>query len=395
MLEQKDYIVNRSWVEIDLNALAENLRSIRSLIRRNCEIMAVVKADGYGHGALQIAPLLLSCGASRLAVSLLDEAIHLRENGITAPILILSYTDPRRAEEIIRYNVTQTVYSWDLIHALNEAGRKTGRKADVHIKIDTGMSRIGFVSGFNSVHEAQAICALPNIVVEGIFTHFATADEADDHYLRLQFSRFMSICRELEKQGIYIPIKHCCNSAATLRYPEMHLDMVRTGLVMYGFLPDNCAGFATAVRPAMTLKSSVIHLKRLPAGVSVGYGRRYTTSTETTVATVPIGYADGYSRIMGNRAWALVRGTRVPVIGNICMDACMLDVSAVAASVQVGDEVILAGEQGGERVTFEELAAWSNTITYEMICIIGKRVPRVYLQDDVIVQIHSDVLSLR
>ena len=255
MLEQKDYIVNRSWVEIDLNALAENLRSIRSLIRRNCEIMAVVKADGYGHGALQIAPLLLSCGASRLAVSLLDEAIHLRENGITAPILILSYTDPRRAEEIIRYNVTQTVYSWDLIHALNEAGRKTGRKADVHIKIDTGMSRIGFVSGFNSVHEAQAICALPNIVVEGIFTHFATADEADDHYLRLQFSRFMSICRELEKQGIYIPIKHCCNSAATLRYPEMHLDMVRTGLVMYGFLPDNCAGFATAVRPAMTLKS--------------------------------------------------------------------------------------------------------------------------------------------
>lgn len=394
----KSYVVSRSWAEIDLDALASNVRSIRSLTRKNCEVMAVVKADAYGHGAMRTAPTLLESGVSRLAVSLLDEAINLRENGINAPILILSYTDPRRAEEVIRYNLTQTVYSWDLIRALDDAGAKIGAKADVHIKIDTGMGRIGFVSGFNSVAETQKVCELPNIAVEGIFTHFATADEVDDEFTRLQFARFMGICTELEKQGIYIPIKHCCNSAATLRYPEMHLDMVRVGLILFGLLPDNCEEHADRFKPAMRLKSSVIHVKKLPAGSSVGYGRNYKTEEETVIATIPIGYADGYNRLMSNRAHALIQGERVPVIGNICMDACMLDVSRLKKPVKVGDEVVLVGEQtqrGQEAViTFEDLAAWSETISYEVICVIGKRIPRVFIQNNKVVDIHTDLLPL-
>lgn len=395
-MKPNDYIVSRSWAEIDLDAIADNARAIRQITRQNSEVMAVVKADGYGHGAMRISPVLLENGVSRLAVSLLDEAINLRKNGITAPILVLSYTDPKRAEELIHYKVTQTVYSWDLIRALDAAGAAMRKKANVHIKIDTGMNRIGFVSGFTTVDEAQRIFALPNISVEGIFTHFATADEADESFVRLQFSRFMSVCQELEKQGIYIPIKHCCNSAATLRFPEMHLDLVRPGLALYGLLPDYCAKFSERFRPAMTLKSSVIHTKTLAPSETVGYGQKFTAERQTVVATVPIGYADGYSRIMSNRAEALVHGRRVPVIGNICMDACMLDVSSLTEPVRVGDEVVLAGRQvwGGREneVRFEELADWSGTISYEIISIVGKRVPRVFLQNEKIVDIHTDML---
>lgn len=391
------YIVNRSWAEIDLDALAANARYIKAQTRPECEVMGVVKADAYGHGALETAETLLENGFSRLAVSLLDEAIQLRRSGITAPILILSYTDPRRAAEIIEHRVTQTVYTWDLIDALETAGRRQGRHASVHIKLDTGMGRIGFTSGFGSVEEIRQICALRHVEIEGIFTHFSTSDEADRGFTDVQFSRFLTICSELEREGIYIPIKHCCNSAAILRYPEMHLDMVRSGIITYGILPGCCEAHAAGVRPVMQLKSNVIMVKDLPADEPVGYGRRFITPRETRIATVPIGYADGYGRIMSGRAVALIHGVEVPVVGSICMDACMMDVSAVPEPIQIGDEVVLCGTQHfagrSAAVRAEQLADWQQTIAYEVLCIVGKRVPRVYMQSGQLVGAHSDVLT--
>ena len=390
------YIVNRSWVEVDLDAVRHNVQVIRGQLWKTTELMAVVKADAYGHGVRHLVPELLAAGADRLAVSMLDEAIELRESGIRAPILILSYTDPRRAEEILQYQLTQTVFSWDLINALEQAGRRRGELAQVHVKIDTGMGRIGFVNGFDTIKTVERISELPHIAIEGIFTHFATAAE-DTDYTRLQFNRFLSLCQEMERMGIYVPIKHCCNSAATLRFPEMQLDMVRPGLVLYGLLPDHCSSFAGELRPAMSIKSNVLMVKTLQTGHSVSYGRQFTTERETRVATIPIGYADGYPRKMTGKAHALIRGHRVPVIGAICMDACMLDVTEVPEEVLVGDEVVLCGSQADESgevsaITMEELAGWADTITYEICSVIGKRVPRVYLREGQIESVYTDII---
>ncbi|HHX38241.1 MAG TPA: alanine racemase, partial [Clostridiaceae bacterium] len=280
----KNYVINRSWTEINLDALANNAQQIKSLTGPTCEVMGIVKADAYGHGACEVAQVLLENGYTRLAVSLLDEAIALRNQGITAPILILSYTDPRRAEEIIRHRVTQTVYTWDLIEALETAGKRVGAYPSVHIKVDTGMSRIGFTSGFSSVAEIEKIHALKNVFIEGIFTHFSTADELDRSFFDEQAQRFIGICNELESAGIYIPIKHCCNSAALMRYPEYHLDMVRAGIVTYGILPDCCEKFAGRFQPVMSIKSNVIMVKSIPAGTSVSYGRRYIAPSERILA---------------------------------------------------------------------------------------------------------------
>ncbi len=382
-MEENQYIVNRSWAEVDLDAIASNVKVIKEAIWRTSELMAVVKADAYGHGVSHVVPCLLEAGADRLAVSMLDEAIELRKRGIRAPILVLSYTDPRRADEIVKYSITQTVYSWDLIKAINAAGERRGELVNVHIKVDTGMGRVGFVSGFDTIREIEAISKCPFIAIEGIFTHFSSADEEDTAYTRQQFARFLSLCQELERMGIYIPIKHCCNSVATLRYPECVLDMVRCGLILYGQLPDNTEEFRSLLHPAMQLKSNVIHVKTLAPGSAVSYGRQFITTRESRIATVPIGYADGYSRAMSGKAMALVHGYRVPVVGSICMDACMLDVTDVPEDVLVGDEVVLFGRQSGSdgqvhEISVDEVASWANTISYEVTSVIGKRVPRVY-----------------
>lgn len=385
-MDTQQYIVNRSWAEVDLDRIAANVKAIKGQVWRTSELMAVVKADAYGHGVSQVVPTLLEAGADRLAVSMLDEAIELRAQHVTAPILVLSYTDPRRADEIVKHKITQTVYSWDLVHAINAAGERRGELVNIHIKVDTGMGRVGLVAGFNTIREIEEISKLPFIAIEGVFTHFATADEEDSTYTRQQFGQFLSLCQELERMGIYIPIKHCCNSAATLRYPEYALDMVRPGLILYGQLPANAEGFKDEFSSAMQLKSNVIHTKTLAKGSSVSYGRTFTTKRETKIATVPIGYADGYTRIMSGKAHALVHGVRVPVVGSICMDACMLDVTDVPGDVLVGDEVVLFGRQAKpdgsiSEITIDEVASWAGTISYEVTALIGKRVPRVYIQN--------------
>lgn len=394
MSNREHTVLDRTWVEVDLDRLAYNVRKVCARLRPGVEAMGVIKADAYGHGAVPVARVMLENGFTRLAVSMLDEALELRRAGITAPILLLSYTDPRRAEEIIRARVAQAAYSWDLLYALSEAGQRLGEPAYVHIKLDTGMGRIGFQSGSDSLREIAEMNRLPAVRLEGIFTHFATADEEDRAYLDWQFGQFRSLCQELERAGIHIPLKHCCNSAATLLYPAFHMDMVRPGGICYGFVPAPARGMD--FQPVMRLCSSVIEVKWLEPGRSVGYNRQFVTTRRTRVATVPIGYADGYSRALSGRAKALIHGQAVPQIGRICMDACMFDVTDVPDEVLCGDEVVLLGRQShGDRtgeIRAEELASWMGTIDYEVTTTLGKRVPRAFFRDGELVEVHKTLI---
>lgn len=377
-----DYKFNRAWAEVDLDAIAHNAREIRRITNKKAEIMCAVKADAYGHGVLEVSRTLLSNGATRLAVSMLDEAIQLRNNGITAPILILSYTDPIRAEEIILNDVTQTVFSHDLAIALSGAAVKLKKNIKIHIKIDTGMTRVGFSPGYSAIKNVIEISKLPGIIIEGLFTHFASADEEDKRYTNMQFERFMTICAELNRIGLYIPIKHAANSAAIIEYPEMHLDMVRPGIISYGLYPSNEVDKTKIdLKPAMTLKANVVLVKEVEKDTCISYGRIFTTKNDSRIVTIPIGYADGFTRILSNNAQVLINGEFFPVVGRICMDQCMVDVSNNKTEVRVGDEVVIFGRQADKEIRIEDIAAAIGTINYEIICLIGKRVPRVYIQD--------------
>ena len=377
-----DYKFNRSWAEVSLDNIAHNVREIRRITEKKTEIMGVVKADAYGHGVMETVKTLLDNGVTRLAVSMLDEAIQLRKNGITVPILILSYTDPARADEIVQYDVTQTVFSHDLAEALSQAGVKSHKNVKIHIKIDTGMTRVGFMPGYSAVKNVLQISKLPRIVVEGLFTHFASADEKDKSYTYMQFERFMSICSELNRIGLYIPIKHVANSAAVIEFPEMHLDMIRPGIIMYGLYPsDEVDKSKIHLKPAMQLKSNVILVKDVEENTCISYGRRYVTKCRSKIATIPIGYADGYSRLLTNKARIFINGQYAPVVGSICMDQCMVDITGLDCDVAVGDEVVLFGTQGENSIPVEEIAHKIGTINYEIVCIVGKRIPRVYMKN--------------
>jgi len=377
-----DYKLNRSWAEINLDNIAHNVREIRKIVNDRTAILGVVKADAYGHGAIEVAKTLLDNGVSHLAVSMLDEAIQLRLNGVEVPILILSYTDPVRAEEIINYNVTQTVFSHDLAEALSDTAVRMGRKVKIHIKIDTGMTRVGFMPGFNAIRDVVEISRLPRIIIEGLFTHFASADEEDKTYTYTQFERFMSIVAELRRIGIHIPMKHVANSAATINFPEMHMDMVRPGIILYGLYPSDYVNKdRISLKPAMSLKANVILVKDVEQNTPISYGRVFKTQRYSKIATIPIGYADGYSRLLTGKARVLVNGEFAPVVGTICMDQCMIDITDLKGEVKTGDEVVLFGKQGNNEIKVEEIASLMGTINYEIISLVGKRIPRVYLHE--------------
>ncbi len=377
-----EYKLNRAWAEISLDNIAHNIREIRKITSKNAEIMGVVKADAYGHGVMEVAKTLLENGASRFAVSMLDEAIQLRRAGIEVPILILGYTDPIRANEIIENDVTQSVFSHELAQALSDEAVRQGRKVKIHIKIDTGMSRIGFLPGYSAVKNVVDISRLPNIIIEGLFTHFATADETNREYTYTQFERFMSICSELQRIGIHIPVKHCANSAAIIEYPEMHLDMVRPGIILYGMYPSEEVDKAKIeLKPAMTLKANVIMVKEVEKNTSISYGRIFTTNRTSKIATIPIGYADGFTRMLSNKGKVLIHGEYAPVVGRICMDQCMVDVTDIGGNVEVGDEVVLIGSQGQNNIMVEDVAQTIGMINYEFVCIVGKRIPRAFVKD--------------
>ena len=390
-----DIFPSRTWAEIDLDILAENIREIRRITSPGAEVMAVVKADAYGHGAIEVARTLLENGASRLAVAMLDEAIELRNAGITAPILILSQIDMRRIHELIEYDITETVFSLEFARSLSKEASMAGKAVRIHIKIDTGMGRVGFPADSESVKEILEAALLPGLYIEGIFTHFATSDEPDNEYCERQFAKFMDMVCELESKGLKIPVRHVSNSAALMRFPHMHLDMVRAGLILYGMWPKGCpdAYKPITLKPVMTLKSAVIHVKDLPEGEAVSYGRRFTASRRSVVATIPIGYADGYARRLSNRADVLIKGKRARVAGSICMDMCMIDVTDFEERPKIGDEVVLFGTQmvGNQKcsLSVDEISDLLDTINYEITCLIGKRVQRVFLKSGSIVHIDS------
>lgn len=371
----------RTWAEIDLDALKCNIKEIRKITSPKAMVMAVVKADAYGHGAVECSRLLLENGADRLAVSCFDEALQLRRDGINAPILILGASYDEEAKGIVSHDITACVFSHDFAHALSQAAKELNKTAKIHIKLDTGMSRIGYVSGIDDeavTDEIMRIAALDNIEIEGVFSHFSTADERDSAYTRLQLERFLSVCRLLKKKGLNIPVRHIANSAAIMMYPETHLDMVRAGNILYGLYPsEEVDKNRLHLKKVMTLKSRITMVKELCEDRGVSYGKMYITERKTRIATVPIGYADGYTRMLNGKAQMLADGQPVDVIGKICMDQCMIDVTNVH-NINAGDEVVIFG---ADTVTADTLASWLNTINYEIVCMISKRIPRIYLQN--------------
>ncbi|HIZ19702.1 MAG TPA: alanine racemase [Firmicutes bacterium] len=377
--------LKRTWATIDLDAIQQNCRAIIGSLSEGCRMMAIVKADAYGHGAAYVSRVLEETGADWFGVSNLEEALQIRKAGITRPILILGYTPACEARRLAANDVTQTVCNEEFGWELSRAACEAGVQVRVHLKMDTGMSRIGFLCQreqelTEAVDQAERVCRLPGLIPEGIFTHFASADEeAGEAFTRLQFALFEGIIARLAERGIRFALKHCCNSAATLLYPEMHMDLVRPGLILYGLLPAPWLDGRLPLRPAMELKTAVSMVKEVPAGSVVSYGRTYTTQTATALATVPIGYADGYPRSFSNRASMLVKGSRASVVGRVCMDQCMLDVTGIPG-VREGMMVTVFGRDQGEILPVEEFAALSGTINYESICLIGKRVPRVFLR---------------
>lgn len=385
--------IRAAWAEVDLDALAHNMREVRRLAQKGALVTAVIKADGYGHGAKKIAQTLLDNGADRFAVAVLDEGIELRRAGFTVPILILGYTDKERAEEIISNDIEQAVYSWDLAEGLSKEAVKQGKTAKIHIKVDTGMGRIGLQPNYDSVQLIKKISQLPNIAIEGIFTHFAVADAVDKAYTEGQYEKFSWICRELEKENVKINVRHCGNSATIIDLPDMHMNMVRAGIILYGLKPSGEVKLdRMELKQVMSLKVKITHVKEIEAGQSVSYGRKFIAEKKSRIASLPIGYADGYTRMLSGKAEALVKGRRVPVVGRICMDQCMIDVTDIE-DVKVGDEVVLFGKQGNEFIHIDELAEKLDTINYEIVCMIGKRVPRVYVKNGKIVDIMNYIIG--
>ncbi|NPV26099.1 MAG: alanine racemase [Firmicutes bacterium] len=366
------------WAEISRSAIAHNVRELKRKTQMGARLMAVVKADGYGHGALEVSRVALEAGAEYLGVATLDEAVALRDAGINAPILILGHTPDDDLAKVIAHDITQTVYSLTGAQAVAAAARKVGRTARIHLKVDSGMSRLGFFPTEDSIALVKQIVSLSGLQVEGIFTHFATADEVDKSYAWEQFARFKWFIKRLEDEGLMIPLKHAANSAAIIDLPETHLDMVRAGIALYGLYPSANQRSKIDLQPAMSLKTRVVFLKEVPAGTAISYGRTYITPVPTRVATLPIGYADGYSRRLSNRAAVLIHGRRAPVIGRVCMDQCLIDVGQIPR-VAVGDEVVLFGEQKGAKLPVDELAEILETINYEVVCLITARVRREYL----------------
>ena len=344
---------------------------------------------------------MLENGADALAVAFIDEAIQLRECGITSPILILGHTPNEYSSELVGREIIPSCFSYELAECISRSAVKQQKQAKIHIKVDTGMSRVGFRYCEDEEINQETfatilkIAELPNIEINGIFMHFAIADDDDDEYTYLQYHRFLALCSRLKEAGLDIPVKHCCNSAALMRFPEMHMDMVRPGIILYGQMPSDYVDKHCPVlhlEPAMQFKARITNVKEVPAGVSVSYGRKFRTSGITKIATIPVGYADGYSRILSGKAKVLVHGKLCDVVGNICMDQCMIDVSHVN-NIAIGDGVILFGRSDDIELPVESLAEKMGTINYEILCVIGKRIPRVYFKGGRVEEVHNYLLD--
>lgn len=365
-----------SWVEVDLGALRHNVGALRELLGPGCGVWAVVKANAYGHGAVPAARAALLGGAMGLAVASLSEALDLRRAGVGAPILLLSAGDPGSADQLVREEIIQAACRGDVMTALSRAAVRIGKPAKVHLKLDTGLGRLG-VQPERAVEFAQLMQGLPGLTLDGVFSHLATAEATDTTYADQQFARFRSAVLALRAAGINPGVRHLANSAATLRFPEMRLDGVRAGLLIYGLRPDAPGLAPLSLRPALTWKTRLAFTQRVPGGSAISYGGTHVTRDECLLGVLPLGYADGYPRRASNRAHVLLRGQPCPVVGTVCMDHVIVNASA-AGDVQPGEEVVLVGRQGEHQVTANDLARWAETCLHEVTTVIGSRVARVY-----------------
>ncbi|MBW2617714.1 MAG: alanine racemase [Deltaproteobacteria bacterium] len=357
---------------IDLEAIGGNIAAIRDKIGPSRELMAVVKADGYGHGAVQVSLAALKNGATWLGVALPEEGAELRRAGIGAPILVLGPIQPQEAAKPIAHHLDQTVCSMELAEALSQAAGRAGKRARVHLKVETGMGRVG-VSPEEAAGALKKISEMENVEVVGLFSHLSSADEADKEFTHRQLTAFEDCLRRVEAAGLRIPLTHLANSAGVLDFPQAYYDLVRPGIMIYGLYPSAEVSRSVTITPAMTLTTKVSHLKEVGPGAAIGYGHTYFTDRPTKVATLPVGYADGYSRLLSNRGQVLIRDQRAPIIGRVCMDMLMVDVTGLE-EVQVGDEAILYGKD----LSVDEVAGLIGTICNEVVCTVSKRVPRVY-----------------
>lgn len=384
-----DNYFRRTWAEVNLDNIEHNYNVIRAAADKKAKLCCVIKADGYGHGALELAKLYQQLGADFFAVSNLEEALELRFGGVTLPMLILGYTPPSCAADLEKNNISQAVVSLDYAHELSQSAKEQGVQVKIHVKIDTGMSRIGImcqdVNRDNAPEQVCEIFNMDNLIPEGIFTHFAVSDEKEGgrDYTEHQISCFNHVIDTVQKMGVDTSalICHCSNSAAIMDYPETHMNMVRTGIILYGLAPSPKLQGQLDLKPAMEIKTVVAHIKDICPGTTVSYGRTFTADKKLRIATVPIGYADGYIRNLAHDAWMLVNGARAKVVGRICMDQCMIDITGIDG-VKVGDTVTVVGKSGKEEISMDEVASWTDTINYETACLVGKRVPRVYIKNN-------------
>jgi len=381
------------WAEVNLDNLAHNIREVRRVTKPEAMVTAVIKADGYGHGSVEIGKTLLENGADRFAVATLTEAIQLRKAYKDIPILVLGYTPEEDSDEVIRHNLIQTVYAFEQAEALDKVAKENRVKVKVHIKLDTGMGRLGIRAGDKAVLITEYISKLGNVEIEGIYTHFAVADEVNKEYTKGQVKKYNAVIEALESKGINIPIKHVSNSAAIIDLPELNYNMVRAGIMLYGLYPSHDVSHENVkLKEVMSLKARISHVKDVEPGVGVSYGLLYTTDADTRIGTIPLGYADGYTRLYTGSAKAIVGGEIRPIIGRICMDQCMVDLTGL--DIKRGDEITLFGTGDDKFISIDEVASWINTINYEVVCMISKRVPRVYKSHGEIIQVKDALLIL-
>jgi alanine racemase len=366
-----------TWAEIDLEAIRKNVTSFIRHVGPTVQVMAVVKANAYGHGAVPVARAALEAGATRLAVHRLTEGIELRQAGIEAPVLVMGYTPPAGADAFVQWNLTPSTITAEFVQALSDRASAQGSTVNVHVKVDTGMSRYGLFPA-EVLPYLQAARTLPGIQLEGLFTHFATADASDQTWVRQQITTFDQIIATIKNAGIEIPIIHAANSATIMKLPEAHYNAVRPGIAMYGMNPSSEWEPVFELHPALTLKSTVSRVRDLPVGAGVSYGRTFVTNRPTTAALIPVGYGDGYHRILSNKGVVLVRGQRAPIIGRVCMDQFVIDVTGIPG-VQQNDEVVLIGRQGDACISAEEVGRLAGSINYEVTTGLLPRVVRKYM----------------
>lgn len=382
----------RVEADIYLDRIRENIERMKACVSANTKMLAVIKADAYGHGAIEVSRALSDL-VDFFAVACIDEAIELHEAGCQKPILILGYTDDSSFEELISYDVRPTVYQMDWCVKLSEKAMQLGKKVNIHIKVDTGMSRIGFPCDEKGLKDVLAISRMPGLAIEGIFTHYACADKADKTEANLQYERFCRFIEELEQEGLTIPIKHISNSAGIMEMDNQPFDMVRAGIVTYGLYPsEEIDKNKIEIFPAMEWISRVIHVKEVKAGTGIGYGWSYVAPRDMKIATVSAGYADGYPRAQSGKGRVIINGEYADIVGRVCMDQFMVDVTHIP-DVKVKDKVILAGRDGNKMITVEEIAAPAESFNYELVCNVGRRVPRVYIRNGKIESVLNYLLS--